>query len=189
MAARRVGAVPGGHGGCGREDRYRQSMKRTEYVLEHEGRDEVARRGACQEAIGLVAGSATAAATDILWDRHSEWPTETIDAAARLRDRFVPEGERARGYMQTGLQRLDDEQARQDFTTFVLYAYDAALFVGEDDLVNVADEGTSLVVSLTDGEREALERVVGAGRVVTLREWRKRHPSPLRRLGQRLAGR
>jgi hypothetical protein len=115
-------------------------------------------------------------------------PTEVVEAA-RLRDRFVPAGERDRGYLQTGLQRLEDEQARQDFTTFILYAYDATPFVGDDDLVNMAEEGTSRVVSLTGGERDALERVVGAGRVVTLRAWRERHPSPLRRLVQRLAGR
>jgi hypothetical protein len=163
-------------------------MKRTEYVLDHEGWDEVARRAASRDVIGLVAGTATAAATDIPWDRRDEWPTEVVESAARLRDRFVPEGERARPYMQTGLHPLEDEQARQDFVTFVLYAYDAALFVGEDELINSADEGTSLVVSLNDGERHALERIVGAGRVVTLQEWRDRHPSPLRRLVKRLAG-
>ncbi len=161
-------------------------MNRTEYVLDHEGWEEVARRAASREVIALIATTATAAATDIPWDRHDEWPTEVVEAAKRLRDRFVPEGERARSYMQTGLQRLNDEQARQDFKTFVLYAYDASLFVGKDDLANVADEGTSLVVSLTNGERDAVERVVGAGRVVTLREWRERHPSPLGRLAQRL---
>ena len=164
-------------------------MKRTEYVLDHEGWDAVARRAANRDAIELVASTATTAATDIPWDQHDKWPTEVVEAAARLRDRFVSEGERARGYMQTGLQCLHDEQARQDYTTFLPYAYDATLLVGDDDLVNMADEGTSLVVSLSDGERDALERVVGAGRVVTLRQWRKRHPSTLRRLVQRLAGR
>ncbi len=100
----------------------------------------------------------------------------------------MPESEKARGYTQTGLQRLD-EQARQDFVTFVPYAYDASLFVGEDDLISLADEGTSLGLSLTDDERNALEKIVGAGRVVTLRERRRRQPSRLARLVQGLAGR
>jgi len=161
-------------------------MKRTEYVLDHTGWDQVSRRAATNEAIKLVANTASVAFTDIPWDQQGQWPAEVVAAAARLRDRFVPEVERAATYMQTGFQGLDDEPVRRDFVTFMPYAYDASLLVGEEDLLNAADEGTSLVVSLTDGERDALGRIVGAGRVVTLQEWRERHPSTLRRLLKRL---
>ena len=92
------------------------------------------------------------------------------------------EDQRTRDYMMTEVQPLTDEQARHDFVIFGPYAYDATLWAEGYSLASLADEGTSFVVSLTDEDRNALEHDVGLGRVVTLHDWRERHPSMLRRL-------
>lgn len=164
-------------------------MSSTEYVLDDEGWDEATRLAATRDALALVAPAATTAETDIPWHRHDHWPTEVTQAAQRLRDRFVREDKRARDYMQTGVKCLTDDQARHDFVTFAPYAYDSTIWADGDILASLADEGTSLVVSLTDEQREGLERAVGLGRVVTLQEWRERHPSALRRLLRRFRSR
>ena len=158
------------------------SMSRAEYVLDDESWDEATRLAVTRHALALVAPRVTAAETDLPWQLHDSWPAEVASAAERLRVRFVREDGYAQDYLQTGVVHLTDNQTRHDFVIFAPYAYDATLWAEGDILASLADEGTSLVVSLTDEERAELEREAGLGRVVTRQEWRRRHPSALRRL-------
>lgn len=166
----------------------REPLRRTEYVLHDDAWDDATRHAATDAALALIAPAATAASTDIPWDRRDSWPREVIKAAQRL-DALVAREDAARQtYTQTGIMRLHDDQVRQDFVTFSPYAYDATIWADGEEVVSLADEGTSLVVALTDDQRDALTRVIGAGSLVTLQQWREQHPSALRRLLQRVTG-
>lgn len=162
------------------------SVRRAEYVLVGEGWDEATRLTATRQALGLVALDATAAQTDIPWHLRDSWPPSIAHAAQRLRAHFVREDKWAHDYMWTDRVPLADDVARSDFVTFAPHAYDAIIWAGKEVLATPAGEVTSLVVALTDEQRDVLEADVGLGHVVTLTEWRERHPSALRRLLQRL---
>ena len=158
------------------------SLSQAEYVLDDEGWHEAERLAATYQALALVAPDATDAETDIPWYQHDRWPSAVVQAAQRLRDRFVQEGKRSDDYMRTGVEPLVDDLTRSDFVTFAPYAYDATIWAGEEVLASLSDEGTSLVVLLTGEQRLALEGALGPGRVVTVQAWRDRHQSALRRL-------
>lgn len=125
------------------------------------------------------------AETDIPWHKHDGWPSEVADAARLLRDRFVREGKRHEEYLQTGVQDVDGS-TRRAFTTFAPFAYDFTLWGEEGELASINDEGDSLVVFLTPAEADELRSTLGHDRVVSLQEWRDRHPGPVTRLLRRL---
>ena len=126
------------------------------------------------------------AETDIPWHKRTEWPVEIAGAASLLRARYCQQQEE--DYLQTGVHAVDEE-ARNAFTTFAPYAYDCTLWSGERELASVNDEGISFVVALTAQEADGLRDLLGAERLVTLAEWRSRHPSALTRLWQRVTSR
>ena len=177
------------YGQCAGASLEHVSRSRVEYVLDVDGWDVSARLAATRHALALVAPGATAAETDIPWHLHDTWPAEVANAAERLRVRFVREDQHTQDYMRTGIRPLTDSQVRHDFMIFAPYAFDATLWGEAIILASLADEGASLVVSLTEDERDALERAAGLGRVVTLKDMRKRHPSVLRRLLRRYRNR
>jgi hypothetical protein len=63
---------------------------RAEYLLLLDGLDDAALRSASRAALNLVADDMATAETDIPWAMRDTWPPEVAEAAARLRDRFVP---------------------------------------------------------------------------------------------------
>jgi len=133
----------------------------------------------------MVAPAVVEAECDIPWHKREQWPAEVLGAAQLLRDRFVSPARVDEGYLHTGVQTLDD-QTRAAFTTFAPYAYDSTFWGPTGQLATVNDEGTSFVVALKSDEADTLSRALGSTRVVTLAEWRQRHPSGLKRLLRRL---
>lgn len=163
---------------------------RTEYLLRLEGLDDPALGAASRTALTLVASEMGSAETDIPWATRDRWPAEVLEAASRLCDRFVQEGDRDDLYMQTGVRSVADRQVREDFITFAPHAHDAS-FRRDNcaEIASLSDEGTSFVIWLTDQQRAALAEVVGADRVISLSDWRRAHPSMWRRWLNRLASR
>lgn len=159
---------------------------RTEYVIDEDGWDASTTFAAVKQALDVVKPSVTRAETDIPWARRDEWPSEVTTAALLLRDRYARDA-RNEDYQQTGVHHVDDE-AREAFTAFAPYAYDCTLWGPEGEMAFVNDEGTSLVLFLTQEEGDRLRSLLGPERVFSAAEWRERHPTRLRRLWRRLQG-
>jgi hypothetical protein len=158
-------------------------------VLRLDGLDKSAVAAASRTALTMIASEMGSAETDIPWVSHDEWPAEVVEAANRLCDRFVQEGDRA-DYMQTGVRSVADRQVREDFITFAPHALDATFWRDNHaEVASLSDEGTSYVISLTDQHRAALAEALGADRVISLRDWRLAHPSMWRRWLNRLSSR
>lgn len=157
---------------------------RSEYVVDDAGWDKRARQDAIRRTLDLVLPSVVRAETDIPWHKHQEWPSEVVDAARLLRDRYIDSAGQHEQYLQTGVQAVDDA-SRQAFATFAPYAYDCTLWGDEGDLASVNDEGDSLVVFLTITEADHLRGALGPDRVFSLQEWRERNPSATARLLRR----
>ncbi|MGY4771643.1 hypothetical protein ACXC9Q_32465 [Kribbella sp. CWNU-51] len=155
---------------------------RVEYLLLSDGLDAGKRGEAVHQALALVAAEMGRAETDIPWSMRNGWPSEVVDAAARLCDRFVPDSKRDDHYMQTGVRSTSDPGARDDFISVAPHAYDAT-FWRQDyaEVASLSDEGTSCTIWLTDDQRNILADVVGADRVVSYQDWRRAHPSWWRR--------
>lgn len=159
---------------------------RVEYLLRLDGMADAEVGSACRFALELVADEIARAETDIPWDEGDDWPAEVMDAASRLRDRFVPAHEQG-AYMQTGVRSTTDPDVRADFITFAPYALDAGFWGGGyGEVAHLNDEGSSVVTWLTDGQRRQLAERIGPDRVVTMTDWNAAHPSWLRRLRNRL---
>jgi hypothetical protein len=165
-------------------------MRRVEYVLRLEGLADPEFGTACQTALTLVAPEMETAETDIPWDKRERWRLEVLEAAGRLCDRFVLEGDRDDQYMQTGVRSVLDLDVREEFIAFTPYAYDATFWrSGGGEVASLSDEGMSFVIWLTDEQRAALAEVVGTDRVISLTEWRQAHMSAWRRWLNRLGAR
>lgn len=159
---------------------------RLEYLIDEAGWDVASTLAAVRQALEVVKPSVVRAETDIPWHKRDQWPPEVTDAALLLRDRYARDA-RHEDYQQTGVQ-LVDEDARDAFTIFAPYAYDCTLWGPDGELASVNDEGTSLVLSLTEDERDRLRSALGPERVFSAAEWRARHSSRFGRLWQRLQG-
>lgn len=159
---------------------------RHEYVLADDGWDAETRLAAARQALALIRDAITTAETDIPWHQRDRWPADVVSAAELLRDRFVPPEKQVDDYAQTEQQRTIDEETLDAFLTFAPFAYDSTFWADAREVAGLSDEGTSLVIALTDEERRQLADALGADRVISLREWRDRHPSALRRLARRL---
>jgi hypothetical protein len=165
-------------------------MGRVEYVLRLEGLADPEFGTACQTALTLVAPEMEAAETDIPWGMRERWPLGVLEAAGRLCDRFVHEGDRDDQYMQTGVRSVADRVVREEFIAFAPHAYDATFWrSGGGEVASLSDEGMSFVIWLTDQQRVAVGEVVGTDRVIRLTEWRQAHRSPWWRWLNRLAAR
>lgn len=159
---------------------------RHEYVIVDDGWDAETRLVAARQALALIRAAITTAETDIPWRQRGRWPADAVSAAEWLRDRFVPPEKHSDDYLQTGPQPTTDEQTLDAFLTFAPFAYDSTFWQDVDEVASLSDEGTSIVIALTEEERRQLADALGAGRVVSLPEWRDRHPSALWRLARHL---
>ena len=155
---------------------------RYDVVIDLTGWDNATRLAAVGSGLALIRDLVTDAETDIPWHLRESWPDDVVAAAHRLRERYVPQAKRSVDYMQTGVQSTTDPADRDAFATFAPFAYDSAFWSNGSTVASVNDEGTSFVLALTAEERQALSVILGAQRVVPLRDWRARHPSALRRL-------
>lgn len=165
-------------------------MERIEYVLRLQGLADPDFAAACQTALRLVAEEMVIAETDIPWGVRERWPLEVLEAAGRLCDRFVHEGDRDDQYMQTGVRSVADRDVREDFIAFAPHAYDATFWrSGGGEVASLSDEGMSFVIWLTEQQRTALAEALGSGRVISLTDWRQAHPATWRKWLNRLGTR
>lgn len=108
------------------------------------------------------------------------WPADVVEAAIRLCDRFMQE--RDVHYTQTGVRSVADRDVREDFITIAPHALDATFWRDDhSEVASLSDEGTSLVVWLTDQQRAVLAEIVGDDRVVSMSDWQLAHSSIWRR--------
>ncbi len=149
---------------------------RIEYLIDESQWEPRERISVVARVLQGLAPSVTSAETDIPWSRSSTWPPEVRDAANVLIEAYVPWEKRDRAYMRTRFQAVD-EKTRAAFVAVAPYAYDCTMS-DQDELASLADEGTSLVMCLTEDEAGAVRRVLGSDRLVTLAEWRIRYPRP-----------
>ncbi|GAB2692605.1 hypothetical protein [Thalassiella azotivora] len=160
---------------------------RRKYVLDLDdlGPSEVSSR--CRSALGLVAADIDSAETDLPWHHVQDWPDDVRAAAERLRDRFVEVVARNSEYMQTGVRTVTDAATRRHFVAVAPYAYDATFWhVDGRPLAELADEGQACVLTLTDEQRTSAALQLGEERVISLADWRRAHPSLMRRLLDRV---
>ena len=151
---------------------------RVEYLLHLEGLEDEALWAASRSALSLVQHEMARAETDIPWSMRDTWPTQAVDAAELLRERFVPEHKREEPYLQTGAQLTADPAVREAFITFAARAYDATFWRHDHaEVASLSDEGTSFAIYLTESQRKTITEIIGEDRIVTLAEWNKTHPS------------
>jgi hypothetical protein len=158
------------------------ASERLEYVIDFDGMSPADASRSCRDALEVLAAEIGRAETDIPWAERESWPEEVVLAACRLRDRFVPLGERGEVYMRTGVQRVMDDGVLADYLLVAPHAYDAQ-FWREDfaEVASLADESQSFVAWLTEEHRASVVARVGHDRVVRLAEWRAAHRSAWRR--------
>ena len=156
---------------------------RLEYVVDFDGMSSSDASRCARDVLEVLAADIAKAETDIPWDERESWPEEVVLAACRLRDRFVPLGERGEVYMRTGVQRVMDDKVLADYLVVAPHAYDAQ-FWREDfaEVASLADEGQSFVAWLTEKQRASVVARVGNDRVVVLAEWRAAHRPAWRRM-------
>lgn len=151
---------------------------RLEYLLLLDGLDNDTLWAASRVALNLVEVDMATAQTDIPWSTRDTWPAEAVKAAARLRDRFVPEQDRQKPYMMTDVTSTEDPGTRDDFIAVAPHAYDATFWRSDyAEVASLADEGSCLAIWLADEDRETIAELIGADRVVALAEWNRSHPS------------
>jgi hypothetical protein len=156
-------------------------VERTEYLVRLKGLSSAEIGQAARRVLATILDDGCSGETDIPWARRAEWPPEVVAAAVRLQDQFVKESKHGDEYLQTNVQSLAARTVREDFALVAPYAYDAT-FWGDDRTIvaSLSDEGTAFSVLLTGEQRNAVAGLVGDERVVSLRDWRKAHPTALR---------
>ena len=162
-----------------------------EYVVDFDGMPSADASRYARAVLEVLAADIAKAETDIPWDERESWPEDAVLAACRLRDRFVPLGERGEVYMRTGVQQVMDDEVLADYLAVAPHAYDAQ-FWREDfaEVASLADEGQAFVAWLTEEQRASVAARVGQDRVVMLAEWRAAHrPAWRRRLTEGTIGR
>jgi hypothetical protein len=130
----------------------------------------------CRFALRLVAEDAKTFEADIPLSRATDWPTSVRKAAERLSRHATGSRDEGEYYKKTGVVSASDHEDWEAFVCFAPYAFDATVWGADRRLVDLADEGTSLVVHLSSVEREQLESFDDALSVVPVTRWRKRKP-------------
>jgi hypothetical protein len=123
--------------------------------------------------VGLVARDATRFETDMPMYRAAEWPPAVRAAANQLARHSSGRGGQSDGYKSTGLVSALDSEDWSSFVAFSAYAYDASVWSADGELVQLSDEGDSLVVHLTAEDRQALERFEPAAVIVPRSDWKR----------------
>ncbi|MFC0627776.1 hypothetical protein [Kribbella deserti] len=161
------------------------------FVLDRNGWSHAQNVEACREILSALRHHAGRFECDIPGDPDTpvdeaaptssdEWPDD-VRAAARVL-RSLPKARiEPGGYAQTGVQTVDSEEVWAAFVTFAPWAFDAAVW-GEDwgTIAHLTDEG-SMSVELDTADQATIAAIVGASRLVPLREWHQRNKRPRRR--------
>jgi hypothetical protein len=113
--------------------------------------------------------------TDIPWSEAPRWPSDVRAAAEILSGLREPAQNENELYRQTGVVAATDARTWEAFLTFAPYAYDASVWdEGADELVALNDSAEAIVASLTADQADTVGRVIGHGRLVPVKDWRKR---------------
>jgi hypothetical protein len=146
---------------------------REQFVVDTSAVSSNRRVDVCRFAVGLVTEAADRFETDLPFANAGQWPEVVARAAERL-SRFAT-GRRNESdlYKRTGLVSANDQADWDAVVCFAPYAYDASIWGDAGDLVQLADEGSSLVVRLRPEDRELLEEFEPFIKVVPIRDWEK----------------
>ncbi len=146
-------------------------MKFRYYAVDTEGLSDNARAEVCRLVVRTLEETATKFEADIPWTQATAWPTSVRDAAEVL---VTASGRKHTDepYQQTGVMQRVDWAVWQAFAIFAGFAYDASVWSDNRllPIVQLSDEGTSVVVRLDEEERRRLETVVQPVRVVPISE-------------------
>jgi hypothetical protein len=147
---------------------------RTAFVIDTGALRDVDRRRAARVVLELVAPDVETFECDVPWSQQQGWPDEVREAAERL-GALRSTRRSSDVYWQTGVIRRTDDSTWRAFVTFAPFAYDAsASDMNGRRLVDLADEGTSLVARLDDNQARTVAEAFGHQVVVPLKAWRKR---------------
>lgn len=111
----------------------------TWYVVDTHELSDDERAEACRVVLESLRGVLVRGECDLPWSAAASWSRDVLEAAGRLRDRFVPETGRDPHYQQTGVQDLRDPDVWADFVTFVPEAYDAGFWSDRGFEVSLSD--------------------------------------------------
>lgn len=129
---------------------------------------------ACRAALRLVAPDVYRFQCDVPWGNRDSWPDDVIAAATILAP--LPENATPKQtYQDTGWITNFPETVWQAFVTFAPYAFSSDAWTDDmKPVVDINDEGTSLVVRVLPGQVRQFEQAVPEADVIPLIEWRRR---------------
>ena len=153
---------------------------RSEYVIDEAQWEPDELMAVTSRVLQALMPSVAEAETDLPWERSASWPEDVREAATVLMAAYIPFDKRGKPYMRIRVQAVDD-QTRGAFVAVAPYAFDCTLWAEDGELATLADEGKSLVMSLTVDEADRVRKAMGAGNLITLAEWRARFPRVTRR--------
>jgi hypothetical protein len=128
---------------------------------------------ACRLILRTVQGCAYKYETDIP-GVGADYPPTVAAAAEVLRGIAARRGRvEPGGHAQTGILENAGDEVWSAFVDFAPWAYDATVWnsVG-DDIVSLADEGTSVVLRLNRQQYDAIAAALGDANLVPENEWR-----------------
>jgi hypothetical protein len=148
-------------------------QSRADYVVDTDRLSPTERVDVVRAVIERLASDDATYECDIPLSEEGAWPPVVREAASVLGELKYPKMPDASSYRQTGVQERDDATVWRAFVTFAPYAYDASVWSATGrPLVELADEGRSVVVRLTEEEARSLAEDLRVP-VVALRRWRR----------------
>lgn len=148
-------------------------QRREQFVVDTSAISSDRRVDVCRFAMGLVAEAADKFETDLPLGNADRWPAAVARAAERLSRFASGRRDESGAYKRTGRVSADDQDDWDAIVCFAPYAYDASVWGDAGDLVQVADEGSSLVVRLRPDDRDLLEQFEPSIGVVPVKRWKK----------------
>lgn len=124
--------------------------------------------------LSAIADAAETFETDLPFSRAEDWTVPVRDAAERLARHAQGRRNESDHYKRTGVVPSSDAEDWEAFVAFAPYAFDGTVWSQGGPLAELADEGQSLVVHLSQRERDDLRALDPSLRIVPLHEWRKR---------------
>jgi hypothetical protein len=146
---------------------------REQFVVDTRATSSRRRIDVCRFALGLVAEAADRFETDLPFANADQWPEAVARAAERLSRFATGRRDESDLYKRTGLVPATDQADWDAVVCFAPYAYDASVWGDAGELVQLADEGSSLVVRLRPADRELLEEFEPSIKVVPIGIWKK----------------
>ena len=123
--------------------------------------------------MGLVANAADKFETDLPLGNADRWPAEVARAAEHLSQFARGRRDESDTYKRTGWVSTSDQDDWDAVVCFAPFAYDVSVWGDAGDLVQLADEGRSLVVRLGPEDSDLVEQFEPSIRVVPVEHWKK----------------